>query len=174
MSDNSQRLFLSERAIKLHTEYVRELELKYSILKKSVPELSDNAEKVMRQRLDRSLKREALYLLLDIECHKLYFESFTAEPKPSELIKKAFGSEESLVYAIYKRALKQNEGFICVARYKGDRFRIGTAEELYPFKTEKIIAIDVCEHAYFTDYFFDKEKYLRTALGFLNLSKLDE
>ena len=33
-------------------------------------------------------------------------------------------------------------------------------------------AIDVCEHAYFADYGFDKQRYLISALPYLDITKL--
>jgi superoxide dismutase len=35
------------------------------------------------------------------------------------------------------------------------------------------LAVDISEHAYFLDYRFEREKYLRSAIANLNLSLLD-
>ena len=35
------------------------------------------------------------------------------------------------------------------------------------------LAVDLCEHAYFYDYGFDKKSYLKAALSSLDLSKIE-
>ena len=44
--------------------------------------------------------------------------------------------------------------------------------EKAPF--EPILAVDICEHVYFLDYGFDKERFLCRFLPYLSLSKIDQ
>ena len=173
MSIDAQRCFLSERAINLHKDYLKSCEVRLSILRKSVDGLPECADGLLRCRTEREIKREAIALMLERDCHRVFFESFCKEPKPSPAVRRDYSSEDALVYELLRLGMRSECGFVCAAVCRGGRVRYGMAEEFYPFSSKKIIAVDICEHAYFLDYGFDKERYLRAALAHLNLSRLD-
>ena len=66
-----------------------------------------------------------------------------------------------------------NYGFVCVYLKGGGVVLKGLydCEQLSHLGTP-ILAVDVCEHTYFMDYGFDKQRYLIQSLPYLNLAKL--
>ena len=66
-------------------------------------------------------------------------------------------------------------GFVCVYSCNGKVSIKGGGDFLslcLPYLP--LVCIDVCEHAYFLDYGFDKERYLKSALPYLDITKLLE
>ena len=168
MNRELQLAFVSDEALNRHLEHLTDLKLKYSVLEKSYPILLNaDIQRVKYTRLDRAAKSEAIDLIVKIKSHECYFDSFCLNPKPYKPIKRYFSSEDAFVYEMFSAAKNSKEPFIYV--YK-DRY--GT-----PFVTDRyygnpIFAVDLSEHAYFLDYGFSREEYLRRALGYLDLGKL--
>ena len=168
--------FLSEQTIFAHREYVRTLRLKYSILEDGIPEIKNaDINKIFTAKIDKNDKREALARLAEITCHDMYFSSFEAECGiRSSLARHQYGSEDALAMCILHEGMKKDIKFISIGIKQG-RISIHASREYqthFEVHTPKLM-IDVEEHAYFWDYGFDKERYLKSALEYLNLSKLD-
>jgi superoxide dismutase len=167
--------FLSEESIALHKEYVRLQRLKYSIIESAVPMLKDaDVMDVYRMKMTSRDRRDALDLLSEIKLHELFFSSFSDRIYPrSPLVGSAYGSEADFLNFIYKRALALPHGFVLVYLV-GDRIEL--REVIAPLDAfsshTPTLALDVCEHVYFTDYGFDKERYLSLALPYLDLARL--
>lgn len=115
-------------------------------------------------------------LLGDILAHELFFDSFGNRrfvrcPSADA----AFGSTAALLNLIYREGMGCRYGFVGVCIDRG-KISVRTAEDgymLYDYG-EPVLAVDVSEHVYFTDYGFAKDKYLVSALPYLGLDKITE
>ena len=168
--------FLSEESILMHREYQRGIRLRYSILEKSVNGIKNKkSSEIIRQSIPTDVKKEVLSLLPELELHELFFDSFHAErfsDSPSAV--RSFGSVGGLLNSVFSLGISAREGFVCIARTRGG---LSTYHTAYPYhqiiSTPPLLAVDICEHAYFSDYAFDKRAYLLAALPHLNLCRLD-
>lgn len=169
------REFLSDDSISLHHSYMKNTYLKYSILKKGREELGGaNLEQIPHLRIPRSEREQAHLLLSELESHKCYFDSFGVSGKRCESIRKCFGSEDVLLYEILETAKATDQGFVYIYA-DGGKVKIKAQNPCSAFlRSRPILALDLCEHAYFLDYAFDRESYLRAAISRLNLEKLDK
>ena len=165
--------FLSERNIKLHKDFLRSERLRLSIIEKSYPDIvGKSAREISRMRFDS--RAEALDLICNIECHELFFSSFSEGRVPSENARMAFGSESGFLYELYECAKGCREEFLFVYSDNGRISYSPSSRLCYLGKKNAVLAIDLCEHSYFLDYGFDRDEYLKGALAFLNISKLDK
>lgn len=167
--------FLSEENIALHREYIRTKRLKYSIIEDSVPALK-GAElgDIYRMKITEIDRRDSLSLLSEITLHDVFFSSFAQSQYPrSHFIERMYGSEAVFLNLLYKYALGLRYGFILVYVI-GGRVRIAESTDFASDLRSGVplLAIDVCEHSYFMDYGFDKERYLLSLLPYLDISKL--
>ena len=167
--------FLSEENIALHREYLRNKRLKYSILEGSIPALKGaNVRDVLRMRLKQYDRRDALVLLPEIKVHELFFSSFSSARFPhSDLVCDGWGNEAAFLNEIFRVGMTLGCGFVCIY-FSGARITVrGFVNCLDVFKFgEPLLALDVFEHAYFMDYGFDKERYLISALPYLDITKI--
>ena len=167
--------FLSEENIALHREYVRQKKLKYSIIESSIPELNGaEIREIYRMKISARDKADAIDLLSEICAHDIFFSSYCSTPYPrSETVARVYGSEASFLNLLYRNCLSQKYGFVFVYAF-GDSIEVkefSDTENAFRFGTP-ILSIDVCEHTYFMDYGFDKERYLVSSLPYLDISKL--
>ena len=167
--------FLSEQTLFAHKEYVRTLSLKYSILEDSIPNIKNaDIDKIQSIRINNRDKEEALSLLCEIKCHDMYFASFDREMGlNSPLARRQYGSEDALAMCILYEGMKKDIKFVSIGIKQG-RISIHASKDYhthFDIHTPKLM-IDVEEHAYFWDYGFDKERYIKSALLYLNLAKL--
>ena len=167
--------FLSEENISLHHEYLRQLKLKYSILEDSIDVLKGaELRDVYRMKISQRDRSDAINFLSEIKAHEIFFSSYSGEAYPrSDAVRNMYGSEAAFLNQLYRRCLLQTFGFVFVYALRdrilvegftdiNNAFRIGTPT----------LAIDVCEHVYFMDYGFDKDRYLVSSLPYLDISKL--
>lgn len=168
--------FISEDAIELHKKYFEDLKLKYSILEKSVPEIKEMSLRDIKKSRNLRYKDEILKTKIDIECHKLFFSSFGNEFQASDLVKETYGTEASFRYEIFAQINESvSGGFLIIGIFNGRVFRYDGLDLVEVFiKANPILAIDLCEHAYFLDYGFDRKNYLENAIKYLNLNKIDK
>lgn len=167
--------FLSEENIALHREYLRNKKLKYSIIESSVPMLKGAKIKdVLRMRLKPYDRRDALILLPEIVAHEIFFSSFGKARFPhSDLVTDGWGNEASFLNEIFRVGMTLKCGFVCVYSFGARIIIRGFEDTLDVFEFgEPKLTIDVFEHAYFMDYGFDKERYLISALPYLDITKL--
>ena len=168
--------FFSEEAVSLHKEYLRQARLRYSILEDGIKEIKNKKYvDILRQKMDKKDREDVLKELSDITLHKVFFSSFSQyEYAPSAYVRDAFGSEAELLNRVYSACMSQDFGFVGVGLVRGkitvvkDTDRVRLLSYCVPR-----VAIDVCEHAYFLDYGFDKSRYLMACLPFLDLDKLN-
>ena len=175
MNKAALREFLSDDNISLHHSYMKDKYLKYSILKKGRVELCGvSIEELPYLRIPRDERELAHSMLSEIESHKCYFDSFEICGRRCKNIRKYFGSEDGMLYEVLETAKGAKEGFVYIYA-DGGRVKI-VAENPYAafMRFRPILALDLCEQAYFLDYAFDRDAYLRSAVSRLNLEKLEK
>lgn len=166
--------FLSEDSIKAHNAYLKNLSSRHSVEEKSLPFIKGkSAFEISKMNIDKRVKSEILPLLFDIELHCAYFDSFTENPLPCREIKRYFSSEDDFCYQILTLARRTEYGFVYVVKNsRGEPEIKSTKESQRLLYQAPLLALDVCEHAYFSDYGFEREEYLKRALSHLDLTKL--
>lgn len=171
---SAMRAFLTEENINLHKRHLEHLRLLHSINEKSMPQLVGRSPReVLRADIPPSVRREVVENMLNVRAHEVYFSSFCLERKKVDEIKRFYPSEEAFLYDALCLAEGASGGFlIFYTDTRGvPRFTV-TANCFELLRTTALLAIDLCEHAYFLDYGFDREKYLRAALERLDLTRL--
>lgn len=173
MSLGIERL-ISESALDMHKEHVRDLKLKLSILEKSYPELAaSECRDIMRSR--SKYKREAVFLKCEIKMHELYFSSFGEGYQRSFKIKEQFGSESEFLYEVLCGARDKRCDYILVSLTKREAVALNFGgSELLLTDGVPLFCVDLCEHAYFLDFGFQREEYLKRVLPYLNLRAIDK
>ena len=170
--------FLSEETVLRHKNYLADLRLKYSVLEKSYPEiLGLDIKEIDSLRLPSQVKREAISKKSEIILHELYFNSFSDKFYLSAAVKACYGSEANFLYEIESELMKScSYGFLLIYADIRKRLKFVFGDELSDIllKNEPILAIDLWEHAYFSDYAFDRKRYVKGALLHLNLSKIND
>lgn len=167
--------FLSEENIALHKEYVRSKRLKYSIIESSLPHLAGkDVRDLYRMKLSVRDRQDAISLLSDVRLHEIFFSSFSRSDYPrSPAVQRQYGSEASFLNLLYKRCISQPYGFVLVysSEHRIEIDAVSDFERAFRVGTP-VLAIDTCEHAYFIDYGFDKERYLLSMLPYLDIARL--
>ena len=167
--------FLSEESIALHREYVRDKRLKYSIIENSVNGLKGaSVADLYRIKMTDRDRRDSIALMTEIRLHEIYFLSFTdCIYSRSDAVSEIYGSEASFLNELYKKCLNQRYGFVCVYSSSGRILIDGFYDfESAFYRGEPSLAVDVCEHAYFMDYGYNRERYLLSSLPYLDIAKL--
>ena len=131
-------------------------------------------EQVVRLSLKGSFKDEALSLMWYIRSHECFFDSFCENQQRNMLLLKHYSSVEKYIYDIYTEAKNYNHGFLYIFV---DRSGIPRAHysDYYDgtfVKYSPKLAIDLYEHTFFSDYGFDRDRFLKNALTHLDVSKL--
>ncbi len=163
--------FISEGALKKHRDYAESVRLCEQV-KRSGKTFDDRSlMQLYRQRTKASVA--PLYAdAVESFSHTLYFSSFCMYPTVSDEFCGRFGGLTSFFHRLFTEA--------CEARAF---FYIGTDAHEHLCLSDDIgvflrknrlpaLAVDVCEHAYFTDYGFDKIAYIRAAVGHLDVGCL--
>jgi len=169
--------FLDEDSIRIHKESVENLGLRYSILEKSIEEIKGKkVRELLKMRLSERDRQDVLDLLPEIVLHKLYFSSFSEkEQETSVNVRSQYGSEAAFLNALYKEGINLRDGFLVIYKNRGKiEYAASSDYKVLFVKAEPIIALDLCEHAYFLDYGFRKKDYLFNSLSHLRLSLLDK
>ena len=171
MNVSGMNLFLSEDCIKKHLEHLHTMKLKYSILEKSISNLSGKEiVNILKMRIGREEKEEAIKLLTYIKSHECFFSSFTDSPK---IIKCGALSSEKIAYEIFTEAKDKDYGFIYIYKDK-EQIKTYYSREGYGafYRITPILTLDLYEHTYFSDYGFNKNAFLKGAIAHLDFSKL--
>lgn len=164
---------LSERAVQMHRDYLNELILRRSIFEKSYP--NGVFDSYIRGRGLASDERERMRELdKQISAHKIFFDSFSnIKYQHSELVKKQYGDVSHLLNEVFRVCMASDGGFVYIVMQRG-RVEICARKEKSEPPAEPVLAVDICEHVYFLDYGFDKEKFLCRILPYLSLCKIDQ
>ena len=167
--------FLSRDSILAHIDYMKDLRHRYSIIEKSYPTLSGrDIFKIKGGLLPRSVRCEAKGLMREYLSHKIYFSSFAENLSPCPKIRKFYSSEDSFCYEVLSLARKYGSGFIYVfmADDKGIRILHSSDTPRVFERDTPTLVLDLSEHAYFADYGFERDKYLKAAVARLDINKL--
>ena len=168
--------FISESTRQMHEEYLRRLKLEYSIYEKSYPPLvGKSVGEIMKLRFkNRGELQAAVMKRCEILAHELYFSSFGNTNSSSEKVRREYGSEANFLYEAKEKCMSADGGFLLI--YPDERGRISLyAGQEYKnlfLKYSPVLALDLCEHAYFYDYPFDKKSYVSSALSHIALERL--
>lgn len=175
MNFKAMNMFLSEDNIKRHLAYFRNYKLKLSIMEKSIPELRGRTmSEIARMPFDRETREEALKLHFAIKAHECFFNSFTETTARSETVFKTYPSMERFAYELYLEAMENGCGFLFVYLDRGQPKTLFMNRYDRAFmRIEPRLAIDLFEHTYFPDYGFEKERFVRAAIMYLNMARLD-
>ena len=168
------RAFLTEENILIHKEYMRTLRLRHSIMEKSIPQIKGkDILELQRSHFSQTVRDDVIPNLREYIFHQIYFESFGGTATMPLRLKKLYSSAQAFLYDVYLLASKKNEGFILIFSDDRGEVRMMHSDDVKRLRSLPKLALDVSEHAYFLDYRFDKEKYLRSALSCLNIALLD-
>ena len=164
---------LSERAVQMHKDYLNDLILLRSIFEKSYPD-GICSSKLRARNLINSEREKMQELSSQISSHQLFFSSFSENKyEHSEVVKKQYGDISHLLNEVFRACMANEGGFVYIAMQRG-RVEVLECREKNKPPIEPILAVDNCEHVYFLDYGFDKEKFLYRLLPYLSLSKIDQ
>lgn len=175
MIPENMLFFLTSESIKNHMEYMNTVYAKFSIYEKSIPSLSGKSiNEIVRMRLDKNDKENIISLLKEYHSHKTYFNSFAKNDRPCKEIKRFYTSENDFCYRVIERARAERTGFIYIINdRKGKPFVFHSSEREDVYITViPTLALDLCEHAYFADYGFNRDEYIRRAVARLDISRL--
>ncbi len=154
---------------------MRTLNHKISVIEKSYPALfGKSPEMLLKMHLPRECEREVRELAIDYISHKTYFSSFADNDRPCPAVKKYYSSENALLYEILELAKGSREGFIYIFSSVNSKPVIIHSEKCRDafIKHSPKLALDICEHAYFSDYGFQRDLYLRNAVARIDIAKL--
>ncbi len=170
--------FLSQENVLKHKDYLKDAKLRFSVLEKSYPLIKGlDLRGIESLRILREVKNEAERLKGEIILHELYFDSFSDKFYKCEAARNSFGSEANFLYEIETCVMKSAEcGFVVVFFDGKNRlnFRFGADLTDVLMKYTPLLSIDVWEHAYFSDFGFDRKRYLKNALSHLNFDKIND
>ena len=166
--------FMSEDTLRAHLSHLDGLRSRLSFLKKCYPSFKDKtAGELASFRQYSRLPRELFLCALGIFLHEQYFSSFTEIPLPCREVKSYYTSENAFCYELLSAARETDSGFVYAVRDKRRGVRI-VSDPLCskPLLADRILSLDLSEHAYFSDYGFNRDEYLRRAIAYLDLPKL--
>lgn len=168
--------FVSEENYIKHREAAGRDVLRLSVYEKSLPISGKSACEIARMRVRGFDMREVAELWCDVLLHRVFFGSFCDRTHPtSRAVREQFGSEAVLLDELFRCGMRLRRGFVAVVRERGRISAVGSESSLeVVLHGEVLLAVDVSEHAYYGDYPFDKESYLKAALSHLDLSVTDE
>ena len=125
-------------------------------------------------KLDAKLKEEVIYLLWQIQSHEIFFDSFSCERAKIDLKNTPYGSSEGLLYELYRLGVNREGGFLYVSVDRGGQISVChvSRPDRYFMLNPPRLCIDLSEHTYFSDYHFEKDRFLKNALNNLDLGRL--
>ena len=143
------RCFISQESLALHKEHLSSLRAQKGLC---------------------TSVREAERIEKNVLAHELYFSSFRRERVPCPRIKEGYHSENRFCFALMEYAGSLQNVFLFI--YPMVHFPYVGFDTNEKHLSRAVLAVDLWEHAYFLDYGFDRESYLRAALSHLDFSKL--
>lgn len=179
MKREALNTFLSSENINMHCNYLKQLRLKLSIIKKSYPDIICENFVLKKHRPLKRIPETVVYetriLFYSIKMHELFFESFTTQKRKYPQIRQQFSSEEAFLYELYDLVKNEEYGYAFVYINEKGRIGISLTDVADIFERYKpLLVIDLYEHSYFYDYFYDKDSYYRKAIDSLDLGKIED
>lgn len=164
---------VSKSALAVHREYLRTLNLRHSLFEKSYPTILgkplDDYKSIYS--IPRNEREELYRLKGEILAHRLYFSSFFGDGRKA-IITDGFRERcTELKYRILCDSLC-SDGFLIIFT-DGGRVEHYAGQNYHRLieKGSLLLALDLCEHAYFYDYGFDKESYVKKAVSMMDFRK---
>ena len=167
--------FLSKDSILLHLSYLHTIRLKHSVNEKSIPEICGKSiAEITKMKLKSEIKSDILPHIISIKSHELYFDSFSPNQIPCHKIKLFYSSHEDFLYRIFLLARESVGGFVYIYSdpYGRPKFDIRFPKDSRPLPYTPLLSIDMHEHAFFSDYRFDSDRYIKALLPYLDLTRL--
>ncbi len=131
-----------------------------------------------------SSRGDILYYILSIMNHNLYFNNLsnkkntTPSGKLAKDIEKYFGNFNNFKTDFIRHAMNlSGSGYTFLVKDKNNRLMIiNTSNEDNPYEYgfTPIIALDLWEHAYYTQYPNNKEEYINNFFKILDFNKINE
>ena len=170
-------LFLSEESVAAHREYHYRLKVKYSILELSEPRLSGVPfEKIGELKGHGKIFREAYTERRLVDLHELYFNSFSERGRGCELLPNGYSSVADFQYKLLcaaKDEFHYADFLTVLGNLRTGDVRFTVERDVMRYE-KPLVAIDLAEHAYFGDYGFCLEEYIKAAILHLDLSKISD
>ena len=176
MDTVAMNTFLSEGSIRQHTEHLRRLRLRHSVNEECYPEIKGKGLRaVSRMNIPVSERREIVENMRSIKAHELYFSSFSDTREAVKPLRRYYSSEDAFLYEALELSRDCHAAFLYVCVERGrPTLCVSRGEDDIFIAREPLLALDLFEHAYFSDYGFEREKYLKAALCRLDLKRLAE
>ena len=166
--------FLSKDNLIKHNEHLKRLRLEYAILEKSYLELRGlRSAEILKTNLKRNIKLEAYAASFEIELHELFFSSFLNKNILSKIPFINNSSQAGFLYEA-EQEIRCVEGvFFIIYKNKNGFINYQIIKSFADIpEADPQLCIDLCEHSYFSDYCFDKARYIKEALFYLNFNKI--
>lgn len=166
--------FLSKDNLIKHNEYLKRLRLEYAILEKSFSELKGlSSGRILKTNLERGTKLEAYEAKFEIELHESFFSSFSHKNCISRLPFLNNTSQAGFLYEIECEIKSREPLFLIIYKTKNGYLSYQLIKSYTDIpRAEPQLSLDLCEHSYFSDYGFDKQRYIRCALSTLDFNKI--
>lgn len=179
---------LSYESVKAHYEGIyKTMRGKYTLNLKSCGINTPEYPPRFYKKTDRELKRDLYYYGFAVYAHEMFFNSLTEFSSGYTCPKERFGSKirenwssyDSFLYDFTETALKmRGPGFVWAALdCSGGRLLILSNSGYEAFDIKRYIplfCIDMFEHSYYIDYYFDREKYLKNCLRIINYARAEK
>ena len=173
MTNDAMRCFLSEQTLTLHKRELDTARAALSIYQKSLPHIKEKSiSEIQKMRIPTDYKQTILCKMRYIMLHEVYFSSFATSPILPKRLKEYYPSREGFLFSLSEAVRGMRDGFLCLYKTKGAPKISILNEDSSALCLAPTLAVDISEHAYFLDYAFSRDKYLKGALERLNLDVL--
>lgn len=166
--------FISESNERIHREELVRMKHRRSIFEKSYKAEFKTLRDVYRARIPAYERDVLARLVCDINLHDIFFSSFDMSGGRSDAVRRQFGSDAAFLYELYECARSAEGGFLLIFGGREEKINFYAGREYLSLTERKMpkLALDLEEHAYFYDYLFERDGYIKTALSGLNISKI--
>ncbi len=168
--ENGILQFIDEAAYAQHTAYARQLAAREQLLRRGRVSDERSLFELYRHRT-RADTRPLYEIRVEAMSHELYFSSFCVYPSISDTFCRTYGGLTSFFHRLCEQAMAAR-AFLYIGTERGTLI---TSDDIGVFLRKKqwpLLCIDVCEHAYFSDYGFERTAYVKAAVGHLDVARL--
>ena len=166
--------FISDANLSIHKEEFERMKHRRAIFEKSYGVELKTVRDAYRSHIPLYEREETVELITNIILHDVFFSSFGFSGHVSVPVRKRYGSEASFLYELYECAKAADGGFLMIFSNENGKIEFCAGRE-YKRQVERnmpCLALDLEEHAYFYDYLFERDSYIKSALSQLDLSKI--
>lgn len=171
MEERDTVCFLSEEARSKHRTYAEGLFLREEVLRKGRVRDERTLIELYRQR--KRQDTETLYAVAaEAFSHRLYFSSFSEYPTVSDAFCRRFGGLTSFFQRVKEESMAAGRYLYLGTDARGALVSSDRLDVYMRMHRLPCLCVDVCEHAYFLDYGFEREAYVRAAVSHLDVARL--